>query len=655
MIPPMSLSRPFCFFSAAFLASACLAMAQTPSVATDNGASQTAAQAPSPGVVPRLIRYAGALKSLDGTSPSSPLTVKFSLYASQSDNTPLWVEEQRVQVDAEGRYTVLLGATNPEGLPLDLFTSTRARWLGVLPDLPGATEQARVLLVGVPYALKAADADTLGGKPASAYMTVATEGEAANSASGTGASAKTSSTHNSANATAATVGGGGTTNFVPLWTSSTTLGNSVLFQNAGQVAIGTSTPTATLDVRNTIPSGTVYALKGISSSTSGVGVLGAASAGSGTTIGLLGYASSTSGTGLQGNATSTTGASSGVKGFAASNDGTGVLGEATANNGITHGIAGVSVSPMGIGVIGHATATGNGVVNTGVQGIADGDKGIGIAGSNLWDGVGVQGTSGGVGVLGVYGNFASVGGGVCGVTAGAGQSCFGVNSAGVIGIAGNSADSGVIALGGGNSVAPALVATNSDGAALVATNNPQSAYPTAIFQTQNGSSSTIILQTMSIGSSGSPTCTINAAADLACSGTKSAVVPVDSGVRKVALYAMEAPENWFEDFGSGKLSGGSAVIRLEAIYSQTVNTQMEYHVFLTPKGDCKGLYVSNETPASFEVHELGGGSSDVAFDYRIVARRKGYEQVRLADKTAIMASKLPPVESRVKTVAAKKK
>ena len=68
-------------------------------------------------------------------------------------------------------------------------------------------------------------------------------------------------------------------------------------------------------------------------------------------------------------------------------------------------------------------------------------------------------------------------------------------------------------------------------------------------------------------------------------------------------------------------------------FAETVNTAMEYHVFLTPKGDCKGLYVANKTPAGFEVHELGGGQSNVAFDYRIVAHRKGYENVRLADKT----------------------
>ena len=79
--------------------------------------------------------------------------------------------------------------------------------------------------------------------------------------------------------------------------------------------------------------------------------------------------------------------------------------------------------------------------------------------------------------------------------------------------------------------------------------------------------------------------------------------------------------------------GGAATVALEPTFAETVNTAMEYHVFVTPKGDCKGLYVANETPAGFEVHELGGGQSTVAFDYRIVARRKGYESVRLADKT----------------------
>jgi hypothetical protein len=61
-------------------------------------------------------------------------------------------------------------------------------------------------------------------------------------------------------------------------------------------------------------------------------------------------------------------------------------------------------------------------------------------------------------------------------------------------------------------------------------------------------------------------------------------------------------------------------------------------VFVTPKGDCRGLYVTNETDQVFEVRELGSGTSNVAFDYRIIARRRGYEQIRLADVTERMKS-----------------
>jgi hypothetical protein len=128
-------------------------------------------------------------------------------------------------------------------------------------------------------------------------------------------------------------------------------------------------------------------------------------------------------------------------------------------------------------------------------------------------------------------------------------------------------------------------------------------------------------------------CTINILGDLKCTGSKSAVVPVDGGSRKVALYAVEAPENWFEDYGSGQLSSGSVRIDLEPTFAQTVNTDLDYHVFLTPNGDCKGLYVTQKSPTSFEVHELGSGTSSVAFDYRIIAKRKNYENVRLADYT----------------------
>ncbi len=128
-------------------------------------------------------------------------------------------------------------------------------------------------------------------------------------------------------------------------------------------------------------------------------------------------------------------------------------------------------------------------------------------------------------------------------------------------------------------------------------------------------------------------CSIDASGDLSCSGTKNAVVPIDGGARKVALSAIESPKNWFEDAGSAQLMHGSAVVNLDPDFIQTVNTGMDYKVFPVPNGDCKGLYITNKTATSFEVRELGGGTSNVAFDYRIMALRKNYENVRFADHT----------------------
>lgn len=126
-------------------------------------------------------------------------------------------------------------------------------------------------------------------------------------------------------------------------------------------------------------------------------------------------------------------------------------------------------------------------------------------------------------------------------------------------------------------------------------------------------------------------CSIDPLGDFSCSGTKNAVVAVDNGKHHVAMSAIESPRVWFEDFGSARLVGGVATVRLDARFMQTVNTRTEYHVFLTPNGDCKGLFVNQKNANSFEVRELGGGSSSIKFDYRITAIRKGYENVRFRD------------------------
>ena len=157
----------------------------------------------------------------------------------------------------------------------------------------------------------------------------------------------------------------------------------------------------------------------------------------------------------------------------------------------------------------------------------------------------------------------------------------------------------------------------------------------------NGDQTTLYAQNVSTSVSGSVfiavgnggDCAIDVNGNLACTGTITSGESLDGGARKVTLSAIESPKNWFEDSGSAQLIHGSAVVALDSDFIQTVNTEMEYMVFPVPNGDCKGLYISHQTPTSFEVHELGSGTSSVRFYYRIMALRKNYENVRFADHT----------------------
>jgi hypothetical protein len=114
--------------------------------------------------------------------------------------------------------------------------------------------------------------------------------------------------------------------------------------------------------------------------------------------------------------------------------------------------------------------------------------------------------------------------------------------------------------------------------------------------------------------------------NLTVNGTKSAAVAFPDGTNRT-LYCMESPELWFEDFGTARLRRGRAVVQLEANFASIIK-RGDYRVFVTPEGDCRGLYVRRKSGASFEVRELAGGKSSVAFSYRIVGRRKDVREQR---------------------------
>jgi trimeric autotransporter adhesin len=216
--------------------SRCATLALLIAVASFPASAQQTATANA--VVPDLVNFSGTLTDTNGKAVMNLVGVTFSLYSEQQGGAPLWLETQNVRPDKNGHYTVQLGAASSQGLPSDLFSSGEARWLGV--QVQGQAEQPRIMLLSVPYAMKAGDAATVGGLPPSAFVLAAPSG-----ASGGGSSAS-----GSGNNGAASVSGTGTEDYIPLWTNSSgALGNSILYQS-GTTAVGinTTTPAATLDV-----------------------------------------------------------------------------------------------------------------------------------------------------------------------------------------------------------------------------------------------------------------------------------------------------------------------------------------------------------------------------------------------------------------------
>jgi hypothetical protein len=214
-------------------------------------------------VVPRLMKFNGVLRDPTGKPLSGAVEVTFALYGTETGGEVLWFETQSVQADDQGRYTALLGAMHTEGLPVDLFTSGEARWLGVQVGRE-AEQKPRVLLLSVPYALKASDAETLGGKPASAFVQTEAGGAAGAGASSTGGTASsgenagknardgkstTKKTNAPASCSSVTSDGSAPTNSVAKFTTACNIENSAITEVGGLVGIGTTTPTTALTVQ----------------------------------------------------------------------------------------------------------------------------------------------------------------------------------------------------------------------------------------------------------------------------------------------------------------------------------------------------------------------------------------------------------------------
>lgn len=157
-----------------------------------------------------------------------------------------------------------------------------------------------------------------------------------------------------------TIGGSGTTNYIPKFSSSTAIGNSAIYDNAGNIGIGTTSPSVKFDVRTT---GTSTVMK-VQKSWTGTGT---------TDFNLVeinnaytfGY-----GTGLI-----SSGGQTGVKGTAANGSlpGYGLYGVATGAGGASYGVYGTASATAATAYGIYGTTTGG---TTQWAGYFDGKVGI---------------------------------------------------------------------------------------------------------------------------------------------------------------------------------------------------------------------------------------------------------------------------------------
>ncbi len=281
---------------------------------------------------------------------------------------------------------------------------------------------------------------------------------------------------------------------------------------------------------------------------------------------------------------------------------------------------------------------------------------VGIAGIGSDGGDGVRGTGGdavivggvpflaGTGIAGTGG--ASVGGrsgmGVSGISA-SGTGVYGISTTGSGVVGTSSTGNGVV---GGTDTNTASIA----GGFFYTTANGGSAMIAQCFN--SGSGAAAFVGAAAAGNYAAfLTGQVQIVGNLAISGTfvatntKSAAIKSADGTHRL-VYCTESPDAWLEDVGATKLVGGKADVKIDADFAAIVKTDA-YHVFTSPDGDCKGLYITNKTATGFTVREMQGGTSSLVFSYRVMVKRSDVKAERLArydlPNARLLPDKVPDV------------
>jgi hypothetical protein len=316
----------------------------------------------------------------------------------------------------------------------------------------------------------------------------------------------------------------------------------------------------------------------------------------------------------------------------------GVVGMSLNTGGGTGVYGSGTMGVQGVGTIGPFTLGVYGTGFNGVLGYGTGPSGFGVMGyTENGDGAGVSGFAvSGLNAAG--GAFSSLG---TADALDAGGSGGGSTSLGIA-----TGEAGAFFGGSGNAAHPALVVQGSVGTDTIGTYNSANA-------------ETFVIQAGTADYSGyapSGASDAQVSGDLYVQGAVYQLCSSNSGIfpvtapkghcyasvypatrtktsigSNVTTYSSQGSIPTIEDFGEAQLVNGQANVPLERTFASTIDRRGSYLVFVTPEGDCNGLYVTAKALSGFVVRELRNGRSTLAFQYRIVARPYGNSSARLPE------------------------
>lgn len=222
--------------------------------------------------IPQKINYQGVLKDGSGVIlANGSYNITFSFYNVVSGGTASWTESKSIDL-VDGVFSTVLGSSTPIAVSF-----TQEYWLGVKVGT-GSELTPRMALTSVPYSfmsmnvadgsittIKLSDNSVTSAKILDGSITSADIGsnQIVKSINGikdsvtlvAGSNVTITPSGNNLTISAAGGGGGGisgggTANYVPLFSGTTSIGNSVIYQSSGNIGIGTLTPTKKLEVTN---------------------------------------------------------------------------------------------------------------------------------------------------------------------------------------------------------------------------------------------------------------------------------------------------------------------------------------------------------------------------------------------------------------------